>query len=94
MSWLFTSDAQSIVISASASVLPVNIQGWFPLRLTGLISLQSKGLLRIISNTSLKASVLQGSAFFIVQLSRLYMTTGKNSFDYMNFCQQSDVFAF
>ena len=42
MSWLFTSGSQSI--RASASVLPMNIQGWFPLRLTGLISLLSKGL--------------------------------------------------
>ena len=41
-----------------------------------------------------KASVLWCSAFFIVQLSHPYMTTGKNSFDYTNFCQQSDVFAF
>ena len=44
MSQLFASSGQSIGASASASVLPKNIQGWFPLRLTGLISLQSKGL--------------------------------------------------
>ena len=44
MSWLFTSGGQSIGAFASASVLPVNIQGWFPLGLTGLISLLSKGL--------------------------------------------------
>ena len=44
MSWLFTSGGQSVGASASASVLPVNIQGWFPLGLTGLISLLSKGL--------------------------------------------------
>ena len=49
MSWLFTSGGQSI--GASASDLPVNIQGWFPLVLTGLISLQSKGLSRIFSST-------------------------------------------
>ena len=42
MSWLFTSDRQSIAASASSSVLPIDIQGWFPLWLTGLISLQSK----------------------------------------------------
>ena len=49
---LFTSCGQSIVASASASVFPVTIQGWFPLELTGLISLQSKGLSRVFSNTT------------------------------------------
>ena len=44
MSQLFTSDDQNTGVSASASVLPMSIQGWFPLRLTGLISLLSKGL--------------------------------------------------
>ena len=63
--------------STSASVLPMNIQGWFPLRLTGLISLQSKRLSKVFSSTSLKASVLRCSAVFIVQLSYPYMTTGK-----------------
>ena len=48
-SWLFTSGSQSIGTSASATVCPMNIQGWFSLRLTGLISLQSKGLLRVFS---------------------------------------------
>ena len=50
MSRVFTSRGQRIGTSASASVLPVNIQGWFPLGLTGLIALQSKGLWRIFSN--------------------------------------------
>ena len=54
MSWLFTSGDQSIGASASASVLPVNIQDWFPLVLTDLISLQSKGLSRVFSNTTVK----------------------------------------
>ena len=63
ISRLFASSGQSIGASASASVLPMNIQGWFPLGLTGLISLLSKGLSRVFSNTSLKASVLQCSAF-------------------------------
>ena len=49
MSRLFASGGQSICTSASASVLPANIQGWFPLGLTGLISLQSKGLSRVFS---------------------------------------------
>ena len=51
VSWVFTSGGQSTGASASASVLPVNSQGWFPLGLTGLIFLQSKGLSRIFSNT-------------------------------------------
>ena len=84
-SQFFASDGQSI--GASASVLPVNIQDWFPLGLTGLISLQSKGLSRNFSNVtshhnitshhSSKAPVLQCSAFFMVQLSHPYMTTRK-----------------
>ena len=56
----------------------MNIQDWFPLGLAGWISLQSKGLLRVFSNTTVqKHQFFQRSAFFIVQLSHLYMTTGK-----------------
>ena len=54
MSQLFTSGGQSIVSSASASVLPMNIQDWFPLGWTGWISLQSKGLSRVFSNTTVQ----------------------------------------
>ena len=54
MSQFFTSGGQSIRISASASVLPMNIQDWFPLGLTGWISLQSKGLSRVFSNTTVQ----------------------------------------
>ena len=50
----FTSGGQTIGVSASASVLPVNVQDWFPLGLTGLISLQSKGLSRVFSNTTIQ----------------------------------------
>ena len=70
----FTSVGQSI--GASASVLPMNIQGWFPWVLTGLISLQSKRLSSLFQQHSLKASILQCSVF-MVQLSHLYLTTGK-----------------
>ena len=70
MSQFFASRGLSIGVSASASVLPMNIQDWFPLGLTGWISLQSKGLIS-------KASILQCPAFFIVQLSHSYMSTGK-----------------
>ena len=54
VSQFFTSDGQSIGASASASVLSMNIQDWFPLGLTGLISLQSKGLSRVFSNTTVQ----------------------------------------
>ena len=77
MSQFFASDEQSTGASASATVLPMNIQGWFPLGLTDLISLLSKGLSRVFSSTSLKESVLWRSAFFMVQLSHSYTTTGK-----------------
>ena len=52
VSWLFTSGGQSIGTLALASVLPVNMQDWFSLGLTGLISLQSKGFSRVFSNTT------------------------------------------
>ena len=93
VSWLFTSGGQSI--GASASLLPMNTQDWFPLGWTGWISLQSMGLLRVFQHHSLKASILRCSDFFIVQLSHPYVTTGKTiAFDYMALCQQSDVSAF
>ena len=84
MSQLFASDGQIIGASASASIFPMNIQGWLSLGLTGLISLQSKELSRLEGtlkslhqHLNLKASILQCSAFFVVQLSHPYMTTGK-----------------
>ena len=64
MSQLFTSDGQSIGVSASASVLPMNIQDWFPFGWTGWVSLQSKGLSRVFSNTT-----VQKHQFFGAQLS-------------------------
>ena len=76
MSWLLASGGQDIGASASALALSVNIQSWFPLGLTGWISLQSKGLSRVFFNTK-----VQKHQFFItqlyVQLSHPYMTTGK-----------------
>ena len=54
MSQFFASGGQNIGVSASVSVRPVNIQGWFPLGLTGLISLQSKGLSRVFSSTTIQ----------------------------------------
>ena len=64
MSQFFPSGGQRIGASASASVLPMSIQGWFPLGLTGLISLQSKGLSRVFSKTT-----VQKDQFFSSQLS-------------------------
>ena len=77
MSQLFTSSGQNIGVSASASVLPMNIQDWFPLGWTGCISLQSKGLLSLLQHHSWKTSILWHSAFLTVQLSHPHMTTGK-----------------
>ena len=77
MNWRLASGGQNIGASASVSVLPMNIQGWFPLGLTGLISLQSKGLSRVFSNTTAQKHPSWCSAFFMVQLSHPYMTTGK-----------------
>jgi len=64
VSQLFTSGGQSIAVSASASVLPMSIQGWFPLGLTGSISLQSNGLSRVFSKTT-----VQKHQFFGAQVS-------------------------
>ena len=77
-SQFFSSGGQSIGVSASTSVPPVNIQDWFPLEWTGWISLQAKGLSRIFSNTTVgEASILWHPTFFIVWLSHPYMTTGR-----------------
>ena len=70
---LFAWGGQSIKASASASVLSMNIQGWFPFVLTCWISLQSKRLSRVFSSTTIQ----KRSAFFMVQLSYPYMTTRK-----------------
>ena len=78
MSQFFPSGGQSIGVSASASVLPMNIKGWFPLGWTGWISLQSKGLSRVFSNTTVqKHQFFCIQLSFTVQLSHPYMTTGK-----------------
>ena len=74
----FASGGQSIGISASTSVLPMNAQDSSPLGWTGWISLQSKGLSKsLLQHHSSKASILRHSAVFTVQLSHPYMTTGK-----------------
>ena len=77
VSQLFEWGGQSIGVSASASVLPMITQDSSPLGWTGWISLQSKGLKSLLQHHSSKASIFRRSAFFLVQLSYPYMTTGK-----------------
>ena len=78
MSQFFASGGQSIGVSVSTSVLPIKIQDRLPLGYTGWLSLLSKGLSKNLPQShNSKASILQCSAFFIVQLSHPYMTTGK-----------------
>ena len=78
-SQLFASDGQSIKVSASATVLPMDIQGWFPLGLTGLISLLSKGLSRVFSSTTVEKQQFFGTQPSLWSNSHIhpYMTTGK-----------------
>ena len=92
MSQLFASGGQSIEASASASGLPMNIQGWFPLGLT----LLSKGLWRVFSSTT-----VQKYRFFGTQpknygpaLTSIHDFCKNHSFDYLDLCQQSDVSTF
>ena len=77
ISQLFTSGGQSIGVSASASVLPMNIQDWCPLELTGWISLQSKGLSRVFSNTTVQKHQFFALSFLYSPTLTPYMTTGK-----------------
>ena len=78
MSQLFTWGGQSTGVLASASVLPMNTQEWSPLGMDWLDLLAVQGTLKsLLQHHSSKASILRHSAFFIVQLSHPYMTTGK-----------------
>ena len=79
ISQLFSSGGQILGASASASDLPLNIQGWFPFGLTGLISFQSRGLSIVFSSTTFeKHQIFGAQSSFMVWLSHLYVTTGKN----------------
>ena len=78
MSQLFISGSQSIGISASASVLGMNTQDWSPLGWTGWISLQSKGLSRVFSNTTVQKHQFFGTQLSLWSNSHSYMTTGKS----------------
>ena len=87
VSRLFASGGQSIGASASASVLPMNIQGWFPLGLTGLISLQSKGLSRVFSNTTVKKHKFLALSFLYgPTLTSIHNYWRNQSFVYMDLC--------
>ena len=77
MSQVFASGDQSIGASASTSVLPMNRQDWFPLGLTFDLLAVKGTLKRLLQHHSSKASILWHSAFFMVQLSHPYLTTGK-----------------
>ena len=88
MSQFFTSGGQSIRVSASASVLPMNIQGWFSLGLTSLISLQSKGLSRVFSSTQFESiNFLALSLLYGPTLTSIHDYWKNHSFDYVDLCQ-------
>ena len=72
VSQLLASGGQSIGASTSASVLPMNIQGWFPLGLTGLISLQSKGLSRVFSSTTVGRHQIFSTQSFLLSSSHIH----------------------
>ena len=95
MSQLFTSGGKNIGASGSASVLPMNIQGWFPLGLTCLISLQSKGLSKVFSNTAVQSSnSLAPRLLYGLTLASIHDYWKNHSFDYVDLCWQSNVSAF
>ena len=77
MSQFFESGGQIIGVTASALVCPMNTQDWSPLGWTGWISLQSKGLSRVFSNTTVQKHQFFNTASFVIQLSHPYMTIGK-----------------
>ena len=80
---------------ASASVLPMNIQYWFPWELTGLISLQFKGVSRVFSNTTVQKHRFLALCFLYGQaLTSIHHYWKNHSFDCMNICWQSNVSAF
>ena len=84
----------SIGVSASTSVLPMNMQDWFPLGLTGLISLQSKGLSRVFSKTTVQKRQFFGAQLYSPTLTSIHDYWKNRSFNYMDFCWQSNVSAF
>ena len=94
MSQLFAWGGQSTGVSASASFLPKNTQGWSPLEGTGWISLQSKGLSRVFSNTTVQKHQFFSAQLYGPTLISVHDYWKNHSFDYMDFCKQSDASAF
>ena len=95
MSWLFTSCGRNSRASASASVLPMNVLGWFPLGLTGLISLKSKGLSSLLQHHDLKSSKSLALSFlYDPTCTSVHDYWKTHSIDYTDLCWQSDVSAF
>ena len=95
MSQFFTSGGKSIGVSASASILPMSIQDWFPLGWTGWISLQSKGLSTVfptLQSKSINSSAL--NFLYSPTLTSIHDYWKNHSFDYMDLWRQSDVSAF
>ena len=95
MSQLFTGGSQSTVVSASASVLPMNTQDWSPLGWTGWISLQSKGLSGVFSRPQFKS--INSSALCFLHsptLTSIHDHWKNHSLDQMDLCWQSNVSAF
>ena len=92
MSQLFTSGDQSIRASASTSVFPMNIQDWFPLKLTDLISLLSKGFSRVFSNTTVLKHQFSGLSFlYDPTRTSIRDYWKKHNFYYMGICWPSNV---
>ena len=94
-SQFFTSDGQSIGASSSGSVLPMNIQAWFPLGLTRLVSLQSKGLSRVSSNTIVQKHQFFGAQLSLWSISHIQTWLLEKLYLWLNdLCWQSNVSAF
>ena len=96
MSQIIASGGQSIGVSASASILPLKISGLISFRKDWLDLLAVQRTLKsLLQHHNLKASILQHSAFYMVQLSHPYMMTieKNHSFDYTDLCRQSNVSA-
>ena len=92
---LFASGGQRIGASALASILSMNIQGRFPLPLTGFDLLADQGTLKsFLQHHSLKALILWRLSYFMIQFSHMYVTMENHRFDCTDLCQQNDVSAF
>ena len=95
MSWLFPSGGQSIVASSLITVFPMNIQGWFPLGLTALISLLSRGLSRVFSSITVWKHHFSSAQPSLWPYSQsVHVSWENHSLNYMDICQESNVSAF